>query len=81
MDRDKLKYLFSKYIDNTISRSELTDLLNLIRESDEDNLDSIIEELKEKEPQVFRGISSSFERERVFDNIQYNIKKDHLNRP
>lgn len=81
MDRDKLKYLFSKYIDNTISRSELTDLLNKIRESDEDNLDSIIEELKEKEPQVFRGISSSFDRERVFDNIQNNIKKDQLNRP
>lgn len=76
MDRDKLKYLFLKYFNNTVSKNELAELLNMIRESDEDHIDSIIEELKEKEPQVFKGMSSSFDREKVFDNILENIKKD-----
>src|SRR5690606_32619947 len=64
------------YFNNTVSKNELAELLNMIRERDEDHIDSIIEELKEKKPQVFKGMSSSFDRERVFDNILENIKKD-----
>lgn len=77
MKREKLKYLFTKYVDNTITRSELADLLNHMREMDEQSVDSILEEFNNRELSTFKDQSDLFNSEKVFGKIQNQIYQDN----
>lgn len=76
MEREKLKYLFTKYTNNTITRSELMDLLSRMRGMDEESLDSVLEELKNQGLSVFKGQNDLFNSEKVFEKIQNQIHEN-----
>lgn len=73
MSRDKLKYLLSKYIYNTITKSELEELLREIQECDEKALNSLIDGFQDQQAATLKNLSSTFNQKRVFEKINNQI--------
>lgn len=72
MNQIRLKYLFEKYLNNQMNRSELEEFLNLINGCDDEAFDKIIQESKKIKDQSLNDVP--FEKVKVFDFLTNRIK-------
>lgn len=74
MDQDRLKHLFSKYLQNSISKRELAELLQKIKSTELHVLNAIIDEVTENKTDLLSSIAHDFDREGVYKKIQNQIQ-------
>ncbi|MBL1411193.1 FecR family protein [Sphingobacterium faecale] len=78
MDQDRLAYLFSKYLQNTISKTELADLLRRIKKEDDAILDDIIDRLGYAGKEPLGLLQDDFDQNKNYERIREQIMGEPL---
>lgn len=74
MHPSRLKYLLLKFLDNTISKDELTELLSEIQVSDDSSIEDSIDDLIKKN-QINNQFPKNFNKEATFTRTKAELRK------
>lgn len=76
MDKGRLIYLVSKYVDNTISRQELNELIELIKEGGLDKLDKLVDDTVVQSLFNQELLVDQFDKESIFYRMHEQIANE-----
>lgn len=81
MKTNRLKVLLTKYLDNSVSKEELAELLEQIKQLDSIILDTLLEEINLEDRLYSQGSAAQFNSENVFEKIKSQIEKEQQEKP